>query len=222
MRPQVIPARSEAERELAASRAAEVLREGGLVVHPTETVYGIGGDGSPENNRLVSRVKCREPEKPLILLTPSIEVLHGRFPDLDWPPEADRLAQRFWPGPLTLVVRCPGASAGLLGPNQGLAVRLSPDPTVAAILAHWRRPMTSSSANLTGGEPARTIDDALELFGERPDLIDLDRPIIAVDAGTTKGALPSTIVSFLDRPPRLLREGPVSREELEVSLSEFE
>jgi L-threonylcarbamoyladenylate synthase len=211
---ELVPARGAAEVEFAARRAAEVLAAGGLVVHPTETVYGIGGDGSPENNALISRVKRRERAQPLILLAPDLEALRAALPGLEWPAGAEQLARSFWPGPLTLVVRCAGAAAGLVGPGGGVAVRITPDPTVAAILACWRRPMTSTSANLSGREPARTVEQALEVFAGRGDLNEVERPLLAVDAGTTRGAQPSTIVSLVEWPPRLIREGPVSRRQL--------
>jgi L-threonylcarbamoyladenylate synthase len=222
MEVRVIPTQSDADFERAASVAAETLREGGLVVHPTETVYGIGGDGSAANNRLITRVKRREHIQPLLLLAPGLEALRDSFPELEWPEGAERLARRFWPGPLTVVVRCTGAPEGLLGPGDGLAVRVSPDPAAAALLAVWGRPMTSTSANLAGREPARTLEGALEVFAGRTDLDDIDGPVVALDAGTTRGTLPSTIVSFVESPPRLVREGPVSRREVEALLPELE
>ena len=217
----IVPARGATDLERAVSEAVRVLGEGGLVIHPTETVYGIGGDGSEENNQLVARVKRREQDRPLILLTPSVGALSASFPGLEWPEGADILARHFWPGPLTLVVRCPGAPGGLLGPGGGLALRVSPDPTIAALLADWGRPMTSSSANLSGREPARTLEQALEIISDRADLSDVKRPVIAIDAGTTRGAGPSTIVSFIGSQPSLLREGPVSRQEIESCLPQL-
>lgn len=218
MEVQIEAARTSADLARAAYVAAEVLREGGLVVHPTETVYGIGGDGTAANNHLIARVKRREPDQPLLLLVPDRETLKATFEHLEWPEEAEKLAGSFWPGPLTMVVRCPGTPHGLSGPGDGLAVRVSPDPTVARLLAVWGRPMTSSSANLAGRDPARTLEDALEVFSGRDDLNDVDRRVVALDAGMTRGTGPSTIVSFVESPPRLLREGPVSRGELEARL----
>ncbi|MGD2216925.1 MAG: L-threonylcarbamoyladenylate synthase [Gemmatimonadales bacterium] len=218
---QIVPAASDEGRERAAVIAAEVLADGGLVVHPTETVYGIGGDGSPLNNRLIARVKRREPGQPLLLLVPDLEVLHASFPALEWPEKADRLAASFWPGPLTIVARCPGSPDGLRGPGDGLAVRISPDPTVAKLLAVWRRPLTSSSSNLAGHQPPRTLENALEVLSRRDDLEDIERPVVALDAGTTRGRRPSTIVSFVESTPRLLREGPVSRQELQARLPDL-
>jgi L-threonylcarbamoyladenylate synthase len=222
MEVQVIPARGGAALERAASIAAEVLGEGGLVVHPTETIYGIGGDGSAANNHLIARVKRREPDQPLLLLVPNLEALRTSFSGLEWPEEAEELASSFWPGPLTIVVRCPLAPDGLSGPGGGLAVRMSPDPTITTLLDVWGHPMTSSSANLTGKEPARTLECALEMFSGRNDLNDIDRRVVALDAGMTRGTRPSTIVSFVESAPRLLREGPVSRQEVEAWLPELQ
>jgi L-threonylcarbamoyladenylate synthase len=221
MQVQIVPVADDTDLERAAFMAAKVLREGGLVVHPTETVYGIGGDGSAANNRLIARVKRREADQPLLLLVPHLEALRESFSGLEWPVEADELASSFWPGPLTIVVRCPGSPDGLRGPGGGLAVRVSPDPTVATLLAAWGRPMTSSSANLAGREPARTLEKALEVFRGREDLESIERPVLALDAGMTRGTLSSTIVSFVESPPRLLREGPVSRAELEARLPDL-
>jgi tRNA A37 threonylcarbamoyladenosine synthetase subunit TsaC/SUA5/YrdC len=82
--------------------------------------------------------------------------------------------------------------------------------------------MTSSSANLAGREPAWTLEGALEMFSGRDDLNDIDRRVVALDAGMTRGTRPSTIVSFVESAPRLLREGPVSRQEVEAWLPELQ
>jgi L-threonylcarbamoyladenylate synthase len=220
MQVEVLSARNAEERAAAVARAVEVLGGGGIVVHPTETVYGIGGDGTDENNALISRIKRRESDRPLILLLPSLKALRDSYPGLEWPPGAEELAGRFWPGPLTLVVRCPGAPAGLLGPGGGLAVRVTPEPTLDILLTRWKRPMTSTSANLSGDEPARTLEQALAVFEGRPDLAE-GVLVLGLDGGTTEGSAPSTIVSFVESPPRLLREGPAGRREIERWLPEL-
>ncbi len=222
MEVEVVEAKDAGGREQAAERGVEVLSAGGIVIHPTETVYGVGGDGSPANNELIARVKRREARQPLILLVPAIETVRAELRGLEWPRGAQSLADRFWPGPLTLVLRCPGADPGLQGPDEGVAVRVSPDPTVRALLTRWRRPLTSTSANRAGRPPARRLSAALPLFRERLDLADVDVPVLAIDAGLTVGTLPSTIVSFVETPPRLLREGPVGRREIESLLPELQ
>ena len=216
---EILASRNEAERHMVAARAVEVLEAGGIVVHPTETIYGIGGDCSPKSNALISRVKLRGAGQPLLLLTPDLDALRSAFGELDWPHETEILVKHFWPGPLTVVVGCAGAPQGLVGPGGGIAVRVSPDPTVAAIMRRWRSPMTSTSANLAGCQTPRTLEQALQVFAGRDDLADVGVPVLAIDAGTTNGTTPSTIISFVESPPELLREGLVTREELEPWLA---
>lgn len=211
---EVTSALSDRERRRAAQQAAAVLRAGGIVIHPTETVYGIGGDGSAPNNAIISRIKGRAATQPLILLAASVEAAQQFLPGLEWPEVLLTVAEHLWPGPLTVIVRCAEAPAGLSGPGGGVALRVTPDPTVRAILEVWGRPMTSTSANLTGAPPARSLSAALELLKRRDDLDDLSLPALAIDAGSSVGERPSTIVSFLESPPRLVREGPVGRHDL--------
>lgn len=214
MKIEVVQARDPTEFAAAARRAADALAVGGLVVHPTETVYGLGGDGSIENNTLIARVKRRQLGQPLIVLTPDVETARSTYRRLEWPKAAEKLAQKFWPGPLTLVVRCEGAPAGLIGAGGGLALRVSPNEIVTMMLRTWKKPMTSTSANFSGQEPARSLTAALELFAGRVDLLKDERPAVALDAGPIPETRPSTIVSFVQGPPRLLREGPITRAQL--------
>lgn len=206
------------EIEAAASRAAAVLQAGGWVVHPTETVYGIGGDGSAVNNAQIARVKRREAMQPLILLTLALPGLSTLVEGLMLSPEAEVLARQFWPGPLTLILGCRSAPDGLRGQEGGVAVRITPHPVVRAILKQWQAPMTSTSANLAGGNPPATLAEALELFEGRGDLGDISVPVLAIDAGETDGVAPSTIVSCIDSPPRVVREGPISSERISEAI----
>ncbi len=214
MKIEVVQAREPTELAAAARRASDALAGGGLVVHPTETVYGLGGDGSTESNALIARVKRRQLGQPLIVLTPDVETVRATYRRLEWPKAAEKLAQKFWPGPLTLVVRCEGAPAGLIGAGGGLALRVSPNEIVTMILRAWKKPMTSTSANFSGQDPARSLTAALELFSGRVDLLQDERPAVALDAGPIPESRPSTIVSFVQGPPRMLREGPITRAQL--------
>ncbi len=212
-------ARSPQGVQSAARRAAEVLRAGGLVIHPTETVYGIGGDASAASNDLIASLKKRRgSERPLILLTLDLAAVAALVEGLEWPDEAAALAERFWPGPLTLVVPCTGAPRGLqgagAGADGGVAVRVTSDPCVRAILEEWEGPMTSTSANLAGRRPARTVEDAAAMFEARLAAVGGAEPALFIDAGETPGAEGSTIVSFVGALPRLLRAGPISLREL--------
>jgi L-threonylcarbamoyladenylate synthase len=210
----VASALTDAGREAAARRAADVLEAGGVVIHPTETVYGIGGDGSPGNNALISRIKRRTAPQPLILLALNRKAVQGYLPTFDWPEAMLPVVERFWPGPLTVIVPCADAPEGLRGSGGGVAIRVTSDPTVRAILRAWGRPMTSTSANIAGAAPARTVEEALKVLESRDDLAEIDGVALAVDAGPSPRAQASTLVSFLESPPRLVREGPVRRDDL--------
>lgn len=212
MRLEVSPGQSAEEIDQAARRAAAVLEGDGLILYPTETVYGLGGTGSLESNELIARIKRREGGRPLILLTPDLLTLSQYLEGLEWTADAEALARRFWPGPLTLVIRCAGAAPGLVGPDGGVAVRVSPHPVVQAIFRYRRRPITSTSANPSGTEPARTLGQALALFEERDDLKPFSATIFAIDGGPATDLMPSTVVSCMVSPPRVLREGPIGTE----------
>lgn len=211
-----VSARGRAGRRRAAERAAHVLAAGGLVVHPTETVYGIGGDASARSNALIARVKGREAERGLILLVSSVESARSLLPGLEWTDAAQALAERFWPGPLSIIVPCRDAPAGLAGPGGGVGLRATPDPVARAILAAFGAPITSSSANRTGVPPARTADDAARLFDGREDLGDLH--LCVVDGGPRLETAPSTVVSLVGPRPRVVREGPISAAEIARAL----
>lgn len=211
---EVVSALTVTEREAAARRAAEVLAAGGVVIHPTETVYGIGGDGSAPNNALISRLKRRAATQPLILLALNRESVEGYFPGLQWPEPVHSVVERFWPGPLTVIIPCAAAPEGLRGPGGGVAVRVTPDPTVRAILGAWQRPMTSTSANLTGASPARSLEEAVGMVESYDDHGGIGVPVLGIDAGPSTMKRASTIISFVESPPRLVREGPLTRQQL--------
>ncbi len=219
VRLEVSPGQSAEEIDESARRAAAVLEGGGLILYPTETVYGLGGTGSPESNELIARIKRREGARPLILLTPDLSVLRQYLGGLEWTADAEALARRFWPGPLTLVIRCVDAPLGLTGPDGGVAVRVSPHPVVQAIFRDRRRPITSTSANPSGAEPAGTLGQALALFEGREDLKPVRATILAIDGGPAAGLMPSTVVSCMESPPHLLREGPIGMEVITCALT---
>jgi L-threonylcarbamoyladenylate synthase len=181
-------------------RALTVLEGGGLVAYPTDTVYGVGARVWDRAGvaRLYA-VKEREQGKAIPVLLDGAEALPLVTRDL--PEAAMRLARRFWPGPLTIVVlRRPELPDEVsLGPTVGVRV---PDHRVARALLEAAGPMAVTSANLSGGPSARTADEVLAGLGGRVDLI--------LDGGRTPGGEPSTVVDCTVSPPKVLRAGPVS------------
>ena len=193
-----------------AEQAAAILRRGGLVGIPTETVYGLGANGL--DGEAVARIfaaKGRPQDNPLILHIPSADWLERYCVDI--PPAAYALAERFWPGPLTMILRhrpiVPDAvTAGL----DTVGMRCPAHPVCRAILAAAGVPVAAPSGNTSGRPSPTTAADMLE---------DMDGKIDAiVDGGPCSVGVESTIVDLTETPPRLLRPGGVTLEELEAVL----
>lgn len=181
----------------ACKRAAEVVAAGGVVVFPTETVYGLAvRAGSPAAAARLRRLKGRPDGKPfqLIVSGPKAAGAICEFPE-----DAKRLAKAFWPGPLTLVLR--------FGKRKWAGVRL-PDHAVARRLAQLcGGAIVSTSANISGFPPAKTADEAARELGSRVAFI--------LDGGPAAIGKPSTVVKCTGRDVVLLREGAISREQIE-------
>ncbi|MDE0394492.1 MAG: L-threonylcarbamoyladenylate synthase [Gammaproteobacteria bacterium] len=189
-------------------RIATHLEEGGLLGYPTETVYGFGAEVTSRGIRAVRKLKGRGEAKPFLVLVPD-RGSEGTA-RLDWTPSALALSDAVWPGPLTLVLRDPGASYpnGVRSAEGGVAVRVSSDPFVTAFMRRWRRPLLSTSANRAGDPPAGSAGAVRRLSrGGGADRLWI------VDGGPRPEGEPSTIVDCTGPVPRLLREGalPLSR-----------
>lgn len=190
------------------AKAAAALRAGGMVILPTETVYGLAADAG--NARAVARVyaaKGRPAFNPLIAHVADVAAARAvaRFDA-----RAEQLAARFWPGPLTLVLPvadeaavCDLARAGL----DTVAVRAPAHPVARAVLAAFGGPLVAPSANRSGRPSPTTLADALEETGAAV--------AAALDGGPCALGLESTVVALLDA-PRLLRPGAVTRAEIEA------
>lgn len=198
--------------ESAISRAARVLRDGGLVAFPSETVYGLGADAT--NGVAVARIfeaKGRPRFNPLIVHLPEARVAR-EFAEFN--ATADALAAKFWPGPLTLVLRLRTntqtplselVTAGL----ETVALRVPSHPIAQALLREAVVPIAAPSANLSGRVSPTEAPHVFEDLGGSVDMI--------LDAGPAEAGLESTIVSLADK-PTLLRAGAISREEIEAVL----
>lgn len=188
-------------------QAVAVLARGGIIAHPTETVYGLAVDPDNESALLrLSRLKGRSVGKGFILLVSGLPQLAGlvRQP---LSPLAKRLVDRFWPGPLTLVLPAlPGLSPLLTGGTGRVAVRQSPSEMVATLLRLWQKPLVSTSANVSGGETPRRGGEVRAFWGKRVDLV--------LDGESGGVGQPSTVVRVdLDR-VWLLRAGAMPLEQL--------
>lgn len=189
----------------AIAAAAAVLRAGGLVAFPTETVYGLGAlaaDGAAV--RRIFDAKGRPEGKPLIvhLSRPEQVDLVAR----DVPPAAAFLMARYFPGPLTLVLPArPEVPDAVTAGGRTVAVRM-PDHPVARALIEAAGPIAAPSANLSGARSAVTADDVLADLGGRIEMV--------LDAGPSPLRVPSTVLDLTADPPRVLREGAITEAEL--------
>jgi L-threonylcarbamoyladenylate synthase len=189
--------------------AAEALAAGGLVILPTETVYGLAADAAdPAAVARLYEAKGRPRFNPLIAHVTDL-AMAARVARLD--ARARRLAEVFWPGPLTLVAPigdpslvCDLARAGL----DTVAVRAPAHLTAQAVIAAFGRPFVAPSANKSGRPSPTTFADAVAETGEAAE--------VALDGGDCAIGLESTVVSLLGGPPRLLRPGAVTRSEIEA------
>lgn len=186
----------------AIARAAELIRAGRLVAFPTETVYGLGANAlDPAAVAEIFAAKGRPATNPLIVHVASVEA--ARELATIWPEVADRLAERFWPGPLTLVVekneRVPNiVTAG--GPTVG--VRIPSHPAALALLNAAGVPVAAPSANRSEEVSPTTAQHVANSLGERVDLI--------LDGGPTNVGIESTVLDATEAPPRILRPGMVT------------
>lgn len=184
-------------------QAAQILSAGGIVVYPTETLYGLGVDaGNAAALQRLVELKGREPGKPIAVLIGDVQMMGALVADI--PPLAEVLMRRFWPGPLTIVLRARGAlSAVLTGDGDGIGVRLSSHPMAAALVCCLGHPVTAPSANPAGRPPPRRVEEARTYFGSRVDFY--------LDAGCLAGEPASTVVDLRGE-LRVLRHGAIAAE----------
>jgi L-threonylcarbamoyladenylate synthase len=186
----------------AVARAAALLREGGVVAIPTDTLYGLAAD--PWNSAAVAKVftiKGRPDDRALPLVAASVDQVEQWIGEMD--PIARRLAQRFWPGPLTMVMHAPSALApGVTAGGTTVGVRVPAHAVTRALCAAFERPVTATSANISGHAATDDPEKVAETLVSGLDLL--------LDAGTTPGGPASTIVDLTHGEMRLIREGAVS------------
>ncbi len=179
--------------------AAGVLLKGGLVAFPTETFYGLGANALDSSAfSRVYAVKGRPENKPLLVLVDSVRMVETLVEAI--PPAALVLMTRYWPGPLTLVLKAvPGLPRHLTAGTGTIGVRLPAHPVAFGLVRAAGVPVTAPSANPSDALPPTTAAEVLNAFDGKIELV--------VDGGQTKGGLPSTILDLTVAPPRILRKG---------------
>jgi L-threonylcarbamoyladenylate synthase len=189
------------------SAALRALKRGEVIVFPTETFYGLGADALNRDavEGIVS-IKGRNPDSPIAVIVADREMLDQVV--IDVPALAKKLIGRFWPGPLTLVLPTkPDLPVPLLNRDGKIGVRVSSHPIATRLTRELGRPITATSANPTGKEPARTIQEARSYFADKIEVF--------LDGGMLTGRKGSTVVELIEGKLRIIREGEISAQELE-------
>ncbi len=176
---------------------ARILKKGGLVAFPTETVYGLGAKAFDRAcEKRIYRVKKRPKTKPLTVLLDNVGTIKNLRCALT--PEIKRLAKKFWPGPLTMILRAPsGKSMGFRIPDNRVALKL---------IKALGRPLIVPSANLSGKAAATDAEGVLRYFYGSIEAV--------LDGGTTHIGTESTVVDMTGKAPRILRRGAIPESEI--------
>jgi L-threonylcarbamoyladenylate synthase len=208
---------SPAEIAAALTPTINHLRAGGILAYPTETVYGFGGAPEAAPVETIVRMKNRPPGKPFLLLIAGSDMLDRL--DLRLTPAAGRIAARFWPGPVTLVLaggdrRVPPR---LRGPEGGVAVRWTPHEGLQRLIRAFGDPLTSTSANRPRQPPAASAREVLADWGG----LVARGTLLVLDGGTLAPSQPSTVVDCTGRRPRVIRPGAIAASVLRESVPDL-
>ena len=196
------------------ARAAALIRSGGLVAFPTETVYGLGANAlDAAAVERIYRVKGRPPTSPLIVHVDSIEMARSLV--RAWPEAAERLARRYWPGPLTLVLRKQESIPDIVTAGLGtVGLRVPAHEVALALIREAGAPVAAPSANRFTQLSPTTAEHARAALGASVDLV--------LDGGPCTVGIESAVLSLADSKPLLLRPGMVSRSEIEALIGPVE
>jgi len=198
------------QREI--EKGVEILRKGGVIAFPTDTVYGLGADVF--NTRAVERIyeiKNRPKNQQFPLLIADVKQLNALaepIPEIAW-----FLARRFWPGGLTLILSKRDSVPAYLASGPTLAVRVPDHPVCLALIKGLGNPITGTSANVSGQLPALTADEVDQQLEGKIDLI--------INGGKCPGGKESTIVDITREPPAILRRGIVRWHEIDEAYKEY-
>jgi L-threonylcarbamoyladenylate synthase len=179
--------------------AVHILENGGVIGYPTETVYGLGADAySEEALESIFRIKGRDRGKPISVLVASMEMLEEITTRI--PPVAMGLIRDHWPGPLTIIFEgSKTCSPTLMGESRKVGVRISPHRIPQRLVETLKRPITATSANLSGMPSLSDPQELYRLFRGKIDMV--------LDGGQARGGGVSTVVDVTVSPPRVVRKG---------------
>ncbi|MDQ5845036.1 MAG: L-threonylcarbamoyladenylate synthase [Acidobacteriota bacterium] len=197
----------------ARAEAARTIRLGGIIAFRTDTFYGLGADPfNREALRKIRQLKGREEGKPILLLISDLSEV-DRF-IANQSETFKSVADRFWPGPITLIGRARSElPMELTAGTQTIGLRLPNDDNVRSLVRACGRALTATSANPSGGDAATTAAEVMDYFPTGIDLV--------LDGGTVTATHPSTVLDLSGEVPLLVREGAITREELARLSADF-
>lgn len=202
------------QEEKALQEAGQIIKAGGLVAFPTETVYGLGGDGlNKESSRKIYAAKGRPSDNPLIIHIANMEALPYIVEEIT--PEACKIAEAFWPGPLTMILKkSENVPVETTGGLQTVAVRMPSNPVACKLIEYGGGYIAAPSANLSGRPSPTVAKYVVEDMDGRIDMI--------IDGGEVGIGLESTIIDLTVTPPQILRPGYITQEMLNEVLGQVD
>jgi len=205
--PEILKIDADNSEEKILTRAAEILADSGIIAYPTETFYGLGADATnPKAIEKIFAVKGRNFRNPISLIIGQTDDVYDLVKDI--PESAQKLMAAFWPGALTIVFSASDKVSSLLTAGTGkIGLRISSHPGAGAIVQKLKKPLTATSANLSGAPECALASDVANQIGDKIDAI--------IDCGQTQGGKASTIIDVTCDPPTILREGAITRKAIE-------
>jgi len=191
----------------AVQRAANHLDSGGLLAHPTMGVYGIGGQLDSGVEKSLAQIKDTGHRTGFVYLVSDVAAARTLFSQAKWSPLADRLAELYWPGGLTLVLDD--------GSSTGVAIRAEAHPVTRAVLLGCTCAISSTSLNHPGEPAAVTSKEACRVLSALPRV---DRPVLFLDSGLLPGPPPSTLLLVRGESFKVLREGSIDLESIKAAI----
>jgi L-threonylcarbamoyladenylate synthase len=206
--PQIYPLTDATSEEIIIQKASAILNNGGVIVCATDTGYLLGVDGlNPEAIWKIYQIKGRSFDKPIHLVVADM-AMAKMLADISQ--EAERVFQHFLPGPLTLVVKKKPIVPDLLVSGlESVGLRMPDNDFLLRLVKTAGKPVTATSANRSGKSTPYTVEQVLAELGAAVAYVDL-----IIDQGATLHAMPSTILDLSQKPPKILRAGPITAEML--------
>ena len=209
--PEILKVSADRSEEDVITSAAAVISRGGVIAYPTETIYGLGADATNEQAiRRIFEIKGRDFANPISVIIGNPQDIYPLVREVT--DTAQKLMDTFWPGPLTIVFKSADGVSPLITASTGkIGIRLTSHEVARQIAAKTGKPLTATSANLSGAQECASASEVAVQLGDKIDAI--------IDLGNTSGTIGSTIIDVTCTPLAILREGAINRKTIEKYLN---